>query len=715
MTEQPDLERLYQDAKVALAAKDYDRASDLLRQILKTDVDYKDASRLLAQTVKLRRRRWYNDPRLWGTLGALLLVGLGIYFFVKLQELISQPAASPVILPTDTPEPTMAPPVIATATALPTPIPFTWKRVSLGHEFERDTVTALIINPNDPEVLYAGMKNAGIYNSIDGGLSWHPAHSGLSNTHVNSLSIDPQNSHILYAGTMGGIFKTEDGGENWSKLGKGNFLLMDPQDSSHLYARDSDEIRESTDQGENWKTIYSSKEGCPGKIISWDIHPIDGKTLIIGAGEECEAGVYMSTDGGHTWTMIWSREYYNFQYLDRLAIGADKQGNYYIISVWGFLRSQSNNGEIDWKYIWDFSPPATFDSVGSVYFYCEIHLCKFNLDEEQRVTLGKPDVGTGLHTFTVITISPSDPNTIYVSGAGISVSRDGGLTWAKLNNGLGNTMLHLDPGLGNVSTLYLLSGGCKEIQIQSNEGGYTTIQTLYVSNNGGITWSMIPQTGCNLLKDAAGSTLYRTGESEDWIWRSQDGGGAWQRVTTPRFIQTIVAHTSQTGLLYGFTRDPFYQSRVNPYFQEEEYFYSDDYGHTWNKQGPPVSTKPCYGSTLQFIDAYRPMAIDPSNGNHVFVIDNGTLLESHDSCETTEAFATAPNTSMNTIAFDPNKPNTLYAGTDDGAYVSFDSGETWNQINDGLLGATVVYSIVVDKDSNIYAATPYGIFKLENK
>jgi hypothetical protein len=70
---------------------------------------------------------------------------------------------------------------------------------------------------------------------------------------------------------------------------------------------------------------------------------------------------------------------------------------------------------------------------------------------------------------------------------------------------------------------------------------------------------------------------------------------------------------------------------------------------------------------------------------------------------------------MNSFAFDRKNSGTLYAGTDEGAYISFDSGATWNQINDGLLGATVVYSIVVDKDSNVYAATPYGIFKLEGK
>jgi photosystem II stability/assembly factor-like uncharacterized protein len=72
------------------------------------------------------------------------------------------------------------------------------------------------------------------------------------------------------------------------------------------------------------------------------------------------------------------------------------------------------------------------------------------------------------------------------------------------------------------------------------------------------------------------------------------------------------------------------------------------------------------------------------------------------------------NLFVNTLAIDPNDPEIIYAGTDGGAYISFNGGQTWGQINDGLLGATVVYSIAVDKDGDVYAATPYGIFKLEN-
>ena len=72
---------------------------------------------------------------------------------------------------------------------------------------------------------------------------------------------------------------------------------------------------------------------------------------------------------------------------------------------------------------------------------------------------------------------------------------------------------------------------------------------------------------------------------------------------------------------------------------------------------------------------------------------------------------------INTVAIDPQNPDRFYAGTADGAYVSFDGGAHWVPVNDGLLGGLVVYSIAVDlrDSSNVYAATPLGIFKLESR
>lgn len=111
------------------------------------------------------------------------------------------------------------------------------------------------------------------------------------------------------------------------------------------------------------------------------------------------------------------------------------------------------------------------------------------------------------------------------------------------------------------------------------------------------------------------------------------------------------------------------------------------------------------------------LAIDPRNKNHLYAATSGNgILVSWNGCQTwTGSNYGLGSLFVNAIAIDPNHPDMMYAGTDGGAYVSFDGGKTWGEIIDGLLGATVVYSIVVDKDSNVYAATPYGIFKLEKQ
>ncbi len=111
------------------------------------------------------------------------------------------------------------------------------------------------------------------------------------------------------------------------------------------------------------------------------------------------------------------------------------------------------------------------------------------------------------------------------------------------------------------------------------------------------------------------------------------------------------------------------------------------------------------------------MIVQPGDADRLILATRGNgILISADGCQSWQASNKGLGSPfVNTLAMDPNDPNTIYAGTDGGAYVSFDFGQHWHQVNDGLLGATVVYSIVVDKDSNVYAATPYGIFKLENK
>jgi hypothetical protein len=574
-----DLEVLYLQAQSALKAKDYNRAGDLLTQILVVDENYKDVSRLLAQTVKLRRRRWYNQPLLWSTIGFAMIIALGFFVAPRLRWLyvVKYPVQN-----INNPTATLPPTVIATPTQMPLPTPtsnpLVWKRISMGLEFPRDLITALVIDPKDPDLMYVNTANAGIYRSIDGGISWSP---------------DP------------------DIKETYSIFAHQNLFDTAPDGTKRSYRYD----------GHFWN---------------------------------------FSEDGEKTWK--------RFSFAGGVQLFGGR------------------------RQVYD---PIAFDKLGTVYVFCDDNgsrfrspkICKHTPPGELMKELGSP----GLEYQSVIALSPKDPDTIYAAGDGIVVSRDGGWTWTDLNNGLGSASLILQEGKGNSNIFYLIMGDCALYMNQPNGKQ----QPLYRSLDGGSSWEFFNKNGCSLIQDADGKTVYRFPQTDglnSWIWRSSNNGQRWDKINLPAgvFIRTMIAHPTRSGVLQagGYT--------------------SENYGSTWKKSSQSIAK--CFANSRQIF-------FDRKDENHVLCVWDSALYESFDGGATEKIIQIDKNliSEVNSLAIDSINPDILYAATGFGAYISYNGGQTWGQVNDGLLGATVVYSIVVDKDGNVYTSTPYGIFKLENK
>jgi photosystem II stability/assembly factor-like uncharacterized protein len=70
----------------------------------------------------------------------------------------------------------------------------------------RAPVTALLINPANPQMLYAGTAGYGVFRSTDGGEHWSPFNDGLPNLDIRLLAVTPGRANALYAGTGSGIF-----------------------------------------------------------------------------------------------------------------------------------------------------------------------------------------------------------------------------------------------------------------------------------------------------------------------------------------------------------------------------------------------------------------------------------------------------------------------------------------------------------------------------
>src|SRR5437867_11422272 len=78
-------------------------------------------------------------------------------------------------------------------------------------------ISALAIDPLTPTTLYAWTNGGGLFKSTDGGANWSA--TGLTNISGRALAIDPITPTTLYAGADGGVFKSTDGGARWSGTG----------------------------------------------------------------------------------------------------------------------------------------------------------------------------------------------------------------------------------------------------------------------------------------------------------------------------------------------------------------------------------------------------------------------------------------------------------------------------------------------------------------
>jgi len=159
--------------------------------------------------------------------------------------------------------------------------------------------------------LLAGTSGGGLFQSSDGGATWTASTSGLTDSFIASLGVDPT-SATVYAGTAHPftgsnperIFKSTDGGTSWTQtsLGAGgfsiDFIAVNPARPSQVVAGSSgvSGYFQSADGGNTW-TVVGTNVACGGlNAIAFDA---SGSTVFLASG----GGVCRSSDGGATWNL----------------------------------------------------------------------------------------------------------------------------------------------------------------------------------------------------------------------------------------------------------------------------------------------------------------------------------------------------------------------------------------------------------------------------
>ena len=219
----------------------------------------------------------------------------------------------------------------------------TWLPMS-DSSFHSSSVGAVAVSQSNPNTVYAGMgefaiRNTaimgdGIYKSTDAGKSWQRV-MPLQHSAVAGIIINPDNEDIVYAAVMGnmfsannerGLYRTTNGGKTWKQILCRNDstgaidIKFDPNNPSILYAslwqvyRNSwslndggtgSGIYKSTDGGDTW-TLISNNPGMPKGIIGKSTVSVckSNSNHVYAIIENKNGGIFSSYDAGKTWQRI---------------------------------------------------------------------------------------------------------------------------------------------------------------------------------------------------------------------------------------------------------------------------------------------------------------------------------------------------------------------------------------------------------------------------
>jgi photosystem II stability/assembly factor-like uncharacterized protein len=457
-------------------------------------------------------------------------------------------------------------------------------------------VASLALNPIDPAIVYAGTMGNGVFKTTDGGASWTAVNSGLGNSFVSTLALDPGSPAILYAGTWGGVFKSTNAGASWSAVNAGlpaaSFvaLAIDPATPGTVYAGSCcSGVFKSTDGGASWTPANTGL--MASEIFALALDPAAPDTLYAGTRDN---GVFKSTNAGASWTAV--NAGLMASVIPALALDTTAPGALYAGSLAGGVFKTTTAGA-DWTransglersdvhtLVMDPSTPSTLYAGtwgGGVW-------------KSADGAMSWTSAGLSDATVSAFAVASTSPTTLYAGAVDtIFKSIDAGNTWAPANTGLTTSeVLALAADPGAPSTVY---AGTRE--------------GVFKTTNAGATWVGIGLASSDVWALAIDSTVPATiyaGTCWDGVFKSTDAGASWTAMST--------------GLPYG-----------------------------------------CVFA----------LALDPAIPGTVYAGTNGAgIFKSTNGGDTwTAANDGLTNRVVNTIAIDPGDPDVLYAGTNGGVFV----------------------------------------------
>lgn len=324
-----------------------------------------------------------------------------------------------------------------------------WKTTNRGTTFEciSDELGTTYIGdvevaPSDPDIVWIGTGEDfsarssyygnGIWKSVDAGETW--MNMGLEkSSHIAEIIIHPSNPDIVWVAVMGnlyseneerGVYKTTDGGRTWDRVlyidaATGVIdMVINPQNPDIIYAASYEKLR-----------------------TPWTFEPGGVKSRI-----------YKSLDGGIKWKIISGGGFPDGP-LGRIGIDLQYNNPDVVVAVVQNLNLKEGvdpNAPVPFDEFTDHS----FDNLvgGEAYRSFDAGKTWERLNDPEKTDVS----GKAAYSFNKICVDPDNPDKIFIIGAGMSYTLDGGKTWPlgragdRFRTNFGdNRTLWIDPRDGN--------------------------------------------------------------------------------------------------------------------------------------------------------------------------------------------------------------------------------------------------------------------------
>lgn len=474
----------------------------------------------------------------------------------------------------------------------------TWLPTGLNWtQSQTRTISRLLIDPVDPNVIYAG-GSFGIYKTTNAGASWTQIFSSMS---VKDMEFKPGTRTTIYAAGAY-IYRTTDGGTGWSQLTSGLpasaqrvALGVTPANSNYIYALMSNSgsgflgMYRSTDGGNSWSTRSTTPN-----LLGWDI--AGGDSGGQGWYDLCMAvdqsnpeliytggvNVWKSTNGGTNWTL--SAHWYGGGGAAEVHADihdlwfAPGTNRLYTGNDGGIYRT-SDNGVI-WQWLGNGLNITQFYRLGASQTHDQIWIAGAQDNGTKNYVGGNwQDVigGDGMECM----IDHTDPNYQYGSlyYGRILRSSDGGYNfwdWVSTGNFTSESGAWVTPFTMHPT---------------SNQTIYIGYRNVYKTTNRGTSWTKLTNwsgSSLQLLKTDPDNANYIYASHGSDLYMTSDGGTNWVQKVLPGsyYLTYLAVKNGSPQTIYG---------SFSGYTAGAKVFVSNDAGTTWmnisyNLPNLPVNT-----------------------------------------------------------------------------------------------------------------------------